>query len=145
MKNPKELERKTNRQLVKLRNEEDRLTLLQSELTRNPKFVEFLEIQKQLQKKTDEFWDSVKKQMINKGINEIKIDNDFMSGKLSTSYVKGYEATNIDKVNKKFITKALDIKKVAAEVEANGELPSGVDEKGYYRLNKTLKSKDVVS
>lgn len=145
MNNPKVLERKTNRQLVKLHEEEDRLTLLQSELSRNPQFVEFLEVQKQLQKKTDEFWNSVKTQMIDNSIKEINIDTDFTSGKLSISYVKGYEAIDIDKVNKKFIVKALDTKKVAAEVEAMGKLPAGIDEKGHYRLNKSLKTKDIVS
>lgn len=145
MANTKELERKANRQLVKLQTEENHLSRLQLELARDPKFVQFLEAQKKLQKKTDEFWDSVKTQMIDNKIKEINIDNDFVKGKLSVSYVKGYEATDIDKVSRKYIVKALDTKKVAAEVEKTGEVPNGVGEKGYYRLNKTLKPKVIVS
>lgn len=141
----KALERKANRQLTKLQAEESKLIQLQVELSHNPTFVQFLETQKQLQKKTTEFWDSVKQEMIDNSVKEINVDTDYVEGKLSVSYVKGYEATDISKVDKKYIVKSLDSKHVAQEVEKNGVLPKGVDEKGYYRLNKTLKTKDIVS
>lgn len=140
-----ELQRKANKQLIKLQSEESHIATLQAELATNPKFVEFLDAQKKLQKKTDEFWSKVKDQMVENDVKEINIDTDYVMGKLSVSYVKGYEAKDVTKVTKDFLTMVLDTKKVAQEVEKTGNLPKGVDEKGYYRLNKSLKSKDIVS
>ena len=90
---------------------------------------------KELKAKHDEVVDSIKQAMIEHGVT--KLEGDW--GYITLAERSTYKAKDIDVVSPQYIKKALDTKKVGAEVTLRGKLPKGVEELKTQYITKKLK------
>jgi hypothetical protein len=104
----------------------------------NAEFAKFLKTQNEMQRKVTQMWDDVKNALVQAGYFDVIENENF---RVSVSKVSGIKVVDLDKLPDEFthtvkVAKADEIKK---HYELYGELPDGVVDSSYYRLNKKVK------
>lgn len=107
-----------------------------NELAQKPEVVKYLEATKQFRDTEKAIRLTIQTQMENNNIKKISGDWGYMT----IVERANYRATDINDVPSKFVKKALDTTKVAAQLKLTGELPRGVETNPTRSLTIKLKS-----
>lgn len=111
-----------------------------AELAANPQVKEFLQLQKKVEKTSDVLWGVVQEQMINAGVKSIKGDWGSVTVAERTSF-----AVDLDKLPRKYIKRAADLKKIGADYKLKGEAPEGATPKPTMYLLKKIKLNEEIA
>lgn len=135
MKKIKEIEKKAD----KAAKEEMKLMIDEHEFAlQNAEFAKFLKAQKSRQLAIDKMWNEVKYALIEAGYTDV-IENEHF--RISLTKVPAIKVTDVEALPKEF-TEVVKVPKTQAikdHIAAYDELPSGVVDNSYYRLNKKVK------
>ncbi len=153
-----DLKKQAKKELLAIDKLEDKKVELELALAKNPQFVQFLKIQKQVADKADEFKKSLEKQMIDSGVKTIDITD---WGKITVVERTDVKVVNITKLPKKFINITLTPPQIAeiekligkelpgektvnqglltSTVQLTDKLPAGVEKKVSHYIRMTPK------
>lgn len=104
----------------------------------NPEFAQFLKKQADTQKKINDMWAQVKNALVDAGYFDV-IEND--NFRISVSKVLGFKVEDVEKLPEEYTEtiKVAKTDKIKKHIELYEELPDGVVDNSYYRLNKKIK------
>lgn len=104
----------------------------------SPEFAKFLKLQAEQQKKITDMWAQVKDALVEAGYFDVIENNDF---RISVSKVVGFKVEDIEKLPEAYTEtiKVAKTDKIKQHIELYEELPDGVVDNSYYRLNKKIK------
>lgn len=104
----------------------------------NPQFADFLKKQADTQKKIADMWAQVKDALIEAGYFDV-LENDLF--RISVSKVVGFKVEDVEKLPEEYteVIKVAKTDKIKKHIELYEELPDGVVDNSYYRLNKKIK------
>lgn len=124
---------------AKAAKEEKKLIKLEHDFAlANPEFANFLKEQQQTNKKIAAMWDAVKQALVDAGITDV-LENDLF--RISLSRVFAIEVTDVNALPGDY-TETIKIAKkdkIKKHFELYDELPAGVIDKSYFKLNKKVK------
>lgn len=104
----------------------------------NPQFADFLRKQAETQKKITTMWAQVKDALIEAGYFDVLENDNF---RISVSKVVGFKVVDVEKLPEEYTEtiKVAKTEKIKKHIELYEELPDGVVDNSYYRLNKKIK------
>lgn len=104
----------------------------------NKEFANFLKEQAERERRVKQMWDDVKDALVQAGYFDIIENENF---RIHVSKVSGIKVTDVDKLPKEFtqVVKVAKVEDIKKHYELYGELPTGVVDSSYYRLNKKVK------
>ena len=105
---------------------------------KNKQFAKFLKQQKEIERKVNDMWASVKNALIEAGYFDI-IENEYF--KVSVTKVSGIKVVDINKLPEEMTetVKVAKTDKIKKHYELYDKLPDGAVDSSYYRLSKHLK------
>lgn len=124
---------------LKATKEEQKLLATVAEFQlQNKQFADFLKKQNEMERKVKQMWDEVRDALVQAGYFDVIENENF---RVSVSKVSGIKVVDLEKLPDEFthtvkVAKVEDIKK---HYELYNELPEGVVDSSYYRLNKKVK------
>lgn len=119
--------------------EEQKLAKLEQEFAlASPEFAKYLKKQAEAQKKISDMWAQVKDALIEAGYFDVLENDNF---RISVSKVVGFKVTDVEKLPEAYTEtiKVAKTDKIKQHIELYEELPDGVVDNSYYRLNKKIK------
>lgn len=131
-----QLEEVATKEISEIQNIEMQLSDLQKALDSNPQFAQFLEFQKKLSDKANEFWADIKDKMIENGVKKIE----GAWGWITIGETTVIKVVDEEKLPKKFFTKQIDMQALKNEVQLKGKMPNGVEKSINYKIMKKIKS-----
>lgn len=124
---------------AKATKEEQKLLVMEQKFAlENKEFASYLKQQEAARKKINAMWDEIKVSLIEAEYFDVIENENF---RVSVSKVAGIKVTNIDELPEEFteVVKVAKMDKIKKFVELYEELPAGVVDSSYYRLNKKVK------
>ena len=113
---------------------EQQIEKMESELMANEKFVQFLELKKDVEKKSKELFDMIKERMIETDRKTVKGDWGSITLAERTTWYG-----DVDELPRKFVKKVPDSKKIAQAYTLEGKAPKGATSKTTKYLTKRFK------